>query len=311
MQRVDRPSGGALVLLVLSLWAAAAEAQQSGPQVAALDGVGVQEQLGVQLPLDAELSDERDRQVSLGQFFDGKRPVLLTLNYADCPMLCQLQLQGLVDVLREMTWEPGEQFSVVTISIDPTETAARAALAKHKHVQAYGRPGSARGWHFLRGDGETIRRVAEAVGFAYKYVPERREYAHVAVLMVCTPAGIVSRYLYGVEFSAATLRLSLVEAGEGRVGSTLDRVLLFCFHYDAATGRYGPAARRLMRFGALITVAVVVSGLAPYWLRRQRSRVPAAVQDPPRAGNSVPASDEVRGWEAPVPESRGSGGGRP
>jgi protein SCO1 len=232
----------------------------------ALEGVGIDEQLNRVLPLDDPFLDDKGRPVRLRDYFQGERPVILSLNYADCPLLCQLQLQGLVTSLRDLDWNAGTEFSVLSVSIDPSETWQQASLAKRRHLQGYGRPGTAAGWNFLTGRQENIQKLADAVGFRYRYVADRGEYAHTAALILCTPDGRVSRYLYGVEYPAQTVRLSLVEAAEGRIGSTVDRVLLFCFHYDAESGRYGPSARRLMQLGGFLTVAVLVLGLAPYWL---------------------------------------------
>ncbi len=243
---------------------------QIARDVNSLDGVGVDEQLNAQLPLDLQFRDSRGRTIQLNTLFDEKRPVILSLNYADCPMLCQLQLNGLVEGLREMKWDAGDQFQVVSISIDPLETPQRARQTKQRYVKAYGRPRTADGWHFLTGDEASIKAIADAVGFRYKYVPQRKEYAHAAVVMACTPTGRVSRYLYGVVYPPQTLRLALVEASEGKVGSTLDRVLLFCFHYDAEAGRYAPVARQLMKLAAGVTLATILVGLIPSWLRRRR-----------------------------------------
>ena len=137
---------------------------------------------------------------------------------------------------------PGQQFDIVSVSIDPRETPQRARLTKQKYLRSYGRPETAAGWHFLTGNQDSIKRLADAVGFRYKYVEKDKQYAHAAVITICTPQGRVSRYLYGVQFPEQTLRLSLVEAGEGKVGSTMDKILLYCFHYDAEAGRYGPVA---------------------------------------------------------------------
>jgi protein SCO1 len=234
-----------------------------------LDGVDIEERLDESLPLGLTFRDDRGRDVTLEKYFFTGRPVVLTLNYAECPLLCQLQLQGLVESLRELDWDVGDRFDVLTVSIDPNETWQQAALAKQRHIKSYGRAGTAAGWHFLTGTNSHIEKLADAVGFRYRYVEERGEYAHTAALIICTPDGRVSRYLYGIEYPQQTLRLSLVEASEGRIGSTLDRVLLFCFHYDAESGRYGPSARRLMQLGGLTTVLFLLCALVPYWLLRR------------------------------------------
>ena len=159
----------------------------------------------------------------------------------------------------------------MSLSVDPLETPQRARQTKQRYVKAYGRPETAAGWRFLTGDKHSVEQLADAVGFRFKYVPERKEYAHAAAIMICTPEGRISRYLYGVLYPPQTLKLSLVEAGQGKVGSTLDRVLLFCFHYDATSGRYAPVARQILKFAAGVTLATLIVGLIPSWFRRRHN----------------------------------------
>lgn len=247
-----------------------AQIQRDIPE--ALADVGVEERTNKPLPLAAVFRNSDGEEVALGEFFNADRPVILTLTYTDCPMLCHLQLDGLVETLKDVSLNPGEDFEIVNISIDPSEPPERARQTKQKHVRAYGRSGTADGWHFLVGKEENVRRVADAVGFQYKWVPERNEYAHAAAIMICTPDGRVSRYLYGVQFPANTMRLSLVEASQGQIGSPLDQLLLYCFHYDAASGKYSPVAIRIMQVGGFFTLAALLVGLVPYWVRRGRRR---------------------------------------
>lgn len=235
------------------------------------EGVGVTEHPGAVLPLELMFRDENGRDLCLKEYFGGSRPVILTLNYYRCPMLCTLQLNGLVDALRRMEWTPGRQFEIVTVSIDPLETPPLARLKKRNYMKEYGRPEAAKGWHFLTGREENIRRLAATVGFEYRYDRETDQYVHAAALFVCTPEGRVSRYLYGILYDPTTLRLSLVEAAEGRTRSTVDRILLYCFHYDSAKGRYAPAAMNLMRAGGVATVLILGGVLAAYW-RREAAR---------------------------------------
>jgi cytochrome c oxidase subunit II len=270
---------------------AVAQRQEAAPQV--LTEVGIDEQLGGQIPLDLRFRDENGRELTLASLFPGDRPAVLSLNYSDCPMLCTLVLNGLIDGLQELSWTPGREFDVISVSIDPLETPQRARLTKQRYLRDYGRPETAAGWHFLTGTQENIQRLAEAVGFRYKYVEKEKEYAHAAVIMICTPQGRMSRYLYGVQFPEQTLRLSLVEAGEGKVGSTMDRVLLFCFHYDAEAGRYGPVARNLMKLGAGMTCMVVLLTLIPYWLRRRSHAArPGPAPSPAEGDQSPPAATD-------------------
>lgn len=289
--------------------AAVAQRQEAGPQV--LNEVGIDEHLGAQIPLDLQFRDENGNEVALASLFPGDRPAVLSLNYSDCPMLCTLVLNGLIDGLEQLSWTPGQQFEVISVSIDPLETPQRARLTKQRYLRDYGRPETAGGWHFLTGTQKNITRLAEAVGFRYKYVEKDKQYAHAAVIMVCTPQGRMSRYLYGVQFPEQTLRLSLVEAGEGKVGSTLDKVLLYCFHYDAEAGRYGPVARNLMKLGAGMTCVVVLLALVPYWLRR-RSHAAHAGPAPAAGGPGEPASPESRplaGFALPLVGLLGAPGG--
>jgi protein SCO1/2 len=247
----------------------AAVAQRAEPLPNELKGVGVTEHPGGRIPLDLEFIDSNDMPVSLKQFFDGRRPVVLTLNYSNCPMLCSLQLTGLFEAMKKMPWAIGDQFEMVTVSFDPLETPERAQLTKQKYLEIYHRAGAAEGWHFLTGREEAIKKLAAAVGFRYRYSEAKRQYFHVAVTFILTPDGRMSRYLYGVEYDPQTLRLSLLEAADGKIGSTMDQILLFCYHYDAETGRYGPAAFRLMRWGGGLTVLCVGCAI---WILRRREK---------------------------------------
>ena len=215
--------------------------------------------------------DETGSEVTLGRYFQQGKPVVLTLGYYECPMLCNLVLNGVVESLKALPFTPGEEFEIVSVSIDPLETPDLASAKKARYVEAYGKEGASESWHFLTGSEENARALADAVGFHYNYVPEKDEYAHPAVIFVATPDGRTARYLYGVRYDPKTLRLSLVEAAEGKVGSTIDRVLLYCFHYDAAAGTYVPAALNLMRAGGLVTMLLLGLLLLYYW-RRDPSR---------------------------------------
>lgn len=250
----------------------------------ALEGVGVEEHLNAVLPLDAQFTNDAGRTIRLQELFDGKRPVILSLNYSNCPMLCSLQLNGLVDVLQQVKLNVGDDFQVVSVSIDPLETTVRARETKQRYMKEYGRPGTGHGWHFLTGRKENIDRVAETVGFGYEYIPERKEYAHAAVFMICTPDGRISRYIYGVRFDPQTIRLSLVEAADGKIGTTLDQVLLYCFHYDATAGSYAATAVSIMKVGGGVTVVALLAGLLPLWMRRRR-----ATSVDPSSSESSPA----------------------
>jgi len=239
-----------------------------------LENVGIMERPNEKLPLDLLFTDESGEAARLGDFF-GERPVLLNLGYYTCPMLCGLVLNGILEALKSIDWTPGKEFEIVTVSIDPSETSTLARLKKENTIEEYGRAGAAKGWHFLVGEEEEIRALTDAAGFRYAYDEERGEYIHAAVIIVCTPDGRLSRYLYGVLFDPQTLRLSLLEASEGKIGSPLDRILLYCYHYDAARGRYAPAALNIMRAGGALAVVVLGITLAALW-RRDAGRRPRA-----------------------------------
>jgi protein SCO1 len=243
--------------------------ERGEPLPSELEGVGITEHLGQTVPSDIVLRDETGREVRLGDYFDGTRPVILNLLYMGCPMLCGLVSSGLNDALKEIDLTVGGEYGVLSVSFDPTETPALATVKRQEFLRAYGRPGAEQGWHVLTGDEANIRRLTDAVGFGFRWNEQRQEFAHAAVLIVLMPDGTVSRYLYGVQYDPRTVKLSLVEAADGKTGSTLDKFLLFCFHYDATTGRYGPAAMNLMKIAGGLTV-LLIGGLVLGLRRRER-----------------------------------------
>jgi protein SCO1/2 len=257
-----------------------------------LDEVGVTEHLGVQVPKEISFVDSSGKAVKIGEFFDGRRPVLLTINYSNCPMLCSLQLSGLFRGLEGMPWNLGQEYQMITVSMDPAETSQRAAKTKEKYLKIYGRPGVADGWHVLTGHEADIRRLAGTVGFGYKYQPDSKQFAHPAVTFVLSPEGMVSRYLYGVDYDPQTLRLSLVEASEGKTGSTVDQVILFCFHYDASKGRYGPAAMQFVRLGGVLTILAILAMFVGFYRMTPRTPLPTAAPTPANAADT-PAAGEA------------------
>ena len=261
-----------LAALAAALLSGSAAAQRQEKAPAGLEGAGITERLDAQVPLDLEFMDEDSSMVRLGDYFPGERPVILNLGYYACPMLCGLVLNGLVQGMKPLDWTPGQEFEIVTVSIDPREGPRLANLKKDTYLEEYGRPSARSGWHFLTGEEEDIRALADSVGFGYVYSDERQQWMHAAALFVLTPDGHVSRYLYGVEFDARTLRLSLVEASEGQIGNSMDRVMLFCFQYDSSVGRYGPAARRLMSLAGAVTVAALGLFLIRLWRRDRRGK---------------------------------------
>lgn len=257
---------------VLLLAAPGASAQLADQVPPALEEVGIDEHLDAKLPLDVEFVDESGNRVTLGSFFDGDRPVILTLNYYRCPMLCGLQLNGVVEGLTGLDWSLGNQFEMVTVSIDPLETPILAREKKQNYLKWYDRDGAAAGWHFLTGRQDNIGRLAETVGFRYTYDEKSGQYAHAAAIFVCTPDGRVARYLYGIEYPPKHLRLALLEASEGTIGNAIDQLILYCYHYDPSDRSYAPTAMNIMRLGGGATALVLGSSLALFWMRDLRRR---------------------------------------
>jgi protein SCO1 len=215
--------------------------------------VGFDQNIGRTVPLDATFRDETGKTVRLGDYFADK-PVVLSLAYFACPMLCSLSMQGLSGSLKGINLDAGRDFELITISFDPRETSAMARAKKDTAIQRYGRPGAALGWHFLTGDEAAIQQVTSTVGFRYEWDASIQEYAHPTGIVVLTPDGKVARYLFGVEYAPKDLRLSLVEASHGNLGTVVDQLLLLCYHYDPKAGRYGRVAIGAMRAGGALTL---------------------------------------------------------
>jgi protein SCO1/2 len=231
--------------------------------------VGIDQRLNQPLPLDLVFQDEEGRTVELRRYFQDK-PVVLALVYYECPMLCNLVLNGVLRTVRAVKFDLGRHYEIVTVSIDPREKPSQAAIWKRKYAAGYGRTGAAAGWHFLTGQEAQIRELARAVGFRYTYNPARAQFAHAAGFMVATPQGKLARYFYGVEYSARDLRLALVEASAGRIGSAVDQILLYCFHYDPQTGKYGPIILNLVRAAGVATLLTLGAFLFVMFRRERR-----------------------------------------
>lgn len=246
------------------------------PLPPALKDVGITEHLGDQISLNEfNFRDEAGQAVKLSQFFERKKPVLLVFVYFECPSLCGLLLNGLLSSLKEFKWTPGQEFEIVTVSINPKEGPELALKKKETYLSAYGRPGASSGWHFLTGEESQIKSLAAKIGFGYRYVEEEKQFAHSAALFILTPGGKISRYLYGIQFSEKDLRLSLVEASEGRVGSIVDRFLLFCYRYDPLSRSYSLVLTRVLQAAAAGTVVLLGLILSFLW-RSERRRMQAA-----------------------------------
>jgi protein SCO1 len=273
-----------IVVIVTCLSAGAARAQSDTPSLyerqsssqppsnklpELLTEIGLDQQLDAQVPLDLRFKDEAGRDVRLGDYF-GRKPVILTLVYYECPMLCTQVLNGLTSALGVLSFTVGQEFDIVTVSFDPKETPELAAAKKAAYLDRYKREGAGRGWHFLTGDERSIAALTKAVGFRYAYNASIDQYAHVSGIMVLTPEGRLSRYFYGIEYGPRDVRLALIEAADRRIGTPADQLLLYCFHYDPKSARYSFAITRLVRTLGVATVLAMVGGIVI--LRRRERR---------------------------------------
>ena len=254
-----------VTLLTLVVIAPACADETSLPP--SLREVRFDQRLDEQVPLDITFHDETGADVRLGDYFEHGRPVILVLAYFRCPRLCTEVLNGLVRALLDVNLTMGKDFDVVTVSFDARETPEMAAAKKKTYVERYGRPGADEGWHFLTGDQDAIDRLTKAVGFRYSYDAAKDQFAHASGIVVLTPSGKISRYFYDIQYSPRDVRLGLVEASNNRIGTPVDQVLLFCFHYDPNEGRYGAAVMNLVRAGGVLTLVSI--GVLVWWLRRR------------------------------------------
>jgi len=262
-------------LLLCAALLAAPRVHAADERPAALRDVGYDQHVGEPLPLDLAFTDENGRTVRLGDYF-GRTPVVLVPAYYHCPMLCPLVQSGITSALRALAFDVGREFTVVTFSFDPTDTPSQAAARKAAALADYRRPGAEAGWHFLTGDEAAIRALTRSIGFRYAWDDAAKQFAHASGVVVATPDGHVARYFFGIEYAPKDLRLALVEASAGRIGSVVDQLLLFCFHYDPATGRYTRVAMDAMRAGGVITL-LALGGFVGVMLRRDTRRRPRAV----------------------------------
>jgi protein SCO1 len=292
-------SGVATSLLLLALWAPVfsqggpppnaplyGARTDTGPAVTglppALKEVGIDQKLNQDLPLELIFRDENGTPVKLGQYF-GKKPVVLSLVYYNCPMLCTQILNGMVTAFRVLPFQIGKEFDVVTVSFDPRETSALAAAKKKTYVDYLplaARANATAGWHFLTGDESTIKQLSQAVGFRYRFDEATNQFAHASAIMVATPEGKLSHYFYGIEYSARDLRLALVQSAANKIGSPVDQLLLYCYHYDPATGKYGAVVMNMIRIAGLVTLVGIALLIL---LLRRRGIQPARL----RTGGAV------------------------
>jgi protein SCO1/2 len=248
---------------------------------AQLQNVGFEPQLNAQLPLDAEFRDESGRDVKLREYFHGK-PVLLALVYYGCPMLCNQVEQGVVGSLKMLSFNAGRDYEVVFLSFDPRETPDMAAQKKTAALSRYSRPETVSGWHFLTGKDDSIRAVTSAANFRYSLDEKHNLYAHASGIMLLTPDGRISRYFYGVEYPSRDVRLGLVDASAGKIGTPIDHLLLFCFQYNPETARYSATILKVIRLGGVLTIFSIVAGILIF--RRKDVRAASATSRPPQGG---------------------------
>ena len=267
------------ILLLGSTTPAQIPAPKPAPPNEVVEQISIDQKLGGQLPLGLTFRDESGRTVKLGDYFD-KKPVILSLVYFRCPQLCNMSMNGMLAAFMALTPSIGTDFEVLTVSFDPNETPELAAAKKKTYVNEYKREGADAGWHFLTGDAESITRLTEAVGFRYYYDPRTNQYAHGSAIMLLTPDGKLSRYFYGIEFSARDINLGLVEATDGKIGTLAEKMMLLCYQYDPRSGKYGFAIVTALRAGAALTVL----SLCTFWFfmyrrdRRVAREAPGALQ---------------------------------
>lgn len=273
--RLPQLSSPWAIVLAASCLLTIAAARGDDQRPLELQGVGIDEKLGNKIDLDLQFTAENGYEVPLRRFFASGKPVILNLVYYSCPMLCNLVLNGQTSMLREIAWTPGNEFQIVTISIDPTENFGLAARKKQFQIESYGREVQG-GWHFLTDYKGNVKILADQMGFRYRWDDRTQQFAHSAAIMLLTPDGTVSRYLYGIKFNPRDVRLALTEASQGKLGSTVDKLLLFCFHYDSSARSYVLFARNLMRAGGVLIIFVMGFVLTHLWRRERRMTSPPA-----------------------------------
>lgn len=229
------------------------EQQRAGDTPASIQDVKIEQRLGETVPRDLVFRDEQGKDVKLGDLI-GTKPVVIVMAYYECPMLCTMVLNGMVKSFKPLNFSVGQEFDVITVSFNPKDTPELARSKKENYLHSYGRDGAASGWHFLTGDEGNIRALADSLGFKYRYLPETNEFAHGAAIMVLTPQAKISHYFYGIEYSSRDLRLALVEASEGKIGSLSDELMLYCFRYDPTAGKYSAVVLSIVRLGGLATI---------------------------------------------------------
>jgi protein SCO1/2 len=263
---------GLALTAIISLGAISSSAQIADLSPPELQKIDVVEHPGEQIPLDLTFQNGSGEIVTLGNYFHQGKPVILILAYYECPMLCTLVLNGISESIRKLSWLPGKEFQMITVSIDPREKPELAAGKKKIYLDNLSKPVEGDGWVFLVGEEDQSKALAEVLGFEFYYDEERKQYAHPAVVFILTEGGKISRYLYGIEFDSRNLRLALLEASEGKIGNTLDRILLYCYHYDPDAQGYVVFAANVMRLGGGVTLIALLIFLGVMWGRERRKR---------------------------------------
>jgi len=258
--------------------------------------IGVRSQTGEFIVKDITFTDEENRFVEIGRYFDGKRPVMLSFNYSNCPKLCSVQLENMTSALREVDFKIEEDFQFISVSIDPNEQTSRARKSKQIYTEQYNKPGTEDGWHFLTGKRKNIELLTDICGFEYKYVPAQKLFSHPPVFILISPEGKIVRYIHGLDYNVDTIEKALIEAAEGKIGSPINILSygLGCFLYDPSSGKYTFQAMALMRIGAIITVVILLITLVPYWFIRRNNQsdvknhpgIPIPNGTTPSTGNS-------------------------
>lgn len=266
----------AAAIFAVAVVPSAALAQPRPMATKVFNDVGIEQRLGEQIPLDLKFRDEKGDTVTLSSYF-GEKPVVLSLVYYRCQMLCPQVLEGMTGTFRTLAdMSIGGEFTVLSVSFDHREGPEDAVKRKEKYIRDYNRPGAAENWHFLTGDSVSIAKLAGAVGFLYMYDNKTDQFAHASGIMVATPQGVLSRYLYGIEYQADDLRFSLIEASHGEIGRAVDKLLLLCYHYDPATGKYGLVVTNLVRAGGALAVLILGGYMLAQFLRERKRNAAAA-----------------------------------
>lgn len=235
-----------------------------------LENVGIKEQNGAQVDPNLTFTDDTGKKIKLGEYFNNKKPIILSMVYFNCPSLCNLHLNGLNDGLKQLDWAIGDKFEVVSVTMDPREDYELAAGKKETYIKEYGREESAKGWHFLTGDNSQIKELAKQIGFGYRWDEASQQFAHSAAAIVLTPEGKISRYLHGITFDPKTVRLSMVEASSGQIGEIVDHLVLMCFKYDPNKRTYAFYAFNIMKYGAGFCALILLAFLVPGWRRMSK-----------------------------------------